>query len=183
MVPPSLPPHPGVSQLRPLSSVPFHSWPDSYVHLQSDSVPALQSCNPFRTSPLPVPVLPCNPLPTNPFLCMVLPPGSSDLASLATSSMDISDFDIMSPVPPEGHVPPFPNPFAGVAPAMTGLVQDQLLQALNMHFYNTNIILDHLQVHAATTTAATTTSMAKKYIALPDGFDGHPKNWHIFEGQ
>ena len=23
----------------------------------------------------------------------------------------------------------------------------------------------------------------KKYIALPDGFDGHPKNWRVFKGQ
>ena len=73
-------------------------------------------------------------------------------------------------------MPPFPNPFAGAVPAMTGLTQDQLLQALNVHFYNTNAILDHLQVQATTHATAAATSTVKKYIALPDGFDGHPKN-------
>ena len=66
---------------------------------------------------------------------------------------------------------------------MTGLTQDQLLQALNMHLHNTNAILDHLQVHATTAVTAAATSTVKKYISLPDGFDGHPKNWRIFKGQ
>ena len=47
---------------------------------------------------------------------------------------------------------------------MTGLTQDQLLQALNLHFYNTNAILDHLQIQATTHVTAAATSMAKKYI-------------------
>ena len=66
---------------------------------------------------------------------------------------------------------------------MTGLSQDQLLQALNLHFYNTNAILDHLQIQATTHATAAATSTVKKYIALPDGFDGHPKNWRVFKGQ
>ena len=64
--------------------------------------------------------------------------------------------------------------------SFAGLIQDQLFQASNVHFYNINaIILDYLQVHA--TTAAT--SMVKKYIALPDGFNGHPMNLCVFKGQ
>ena len=115
---------------------------------------------------------------------MVPPPGLSvGPVSPATSSTDISDFDLTSPVPLEGRVPPFPNPFAGAAPTMTDLTQDQLLQALNVHFHNTNAILDHLQVHATTAATAAATSTVKKYISLPDGFDGHPKNWHVFKGQ
>ena len=117
----------------------------------------------------------------------MIPPPGNDVESPATSSTGISDFDLTSPVPLEGRVPPFPNPFAGVAPAMTGLTQDQLLQALNLHFYNTNAILDHLQVqvttHTSTAAAATSMATVKKYIALPDGFNGHPKNWHVFKGQ
>ena len=133
--PPSLPPRPGASSLGPPPPIPFHSRPVSSAHLLSDSAPALQSRNPFRTSPLAVPVPPFDPLPTNPFLSMIPPPGLSvDSASPATSSTDISDFDLTSPIPLEGRVPPFPNPFAGAAPAMTGLTQDQLLQALNTHF-------------------------------------------------
>ena len=150
-VPPSLPPRPGASSLGPPPPIPFHSRPFSSAQLLSDPAPALQSRNPFRVSPLPVPVPPFNPLPTNPFLRMTAPSGASDgSTSPATSSTGISDFDLMSPVPLERRVPPFPNPFAGAAPAMTGLTQDQLLQALNVHFYNTNAILDHLQIQATT---------------------------------
>ena len=181
-VPPSLPPRPGASSLGPPPPIPFHSRPFSSAQLLSDSAPALQSRNPFRTSPLAVPVPPFDPLPTNPFLRMA-PPTGNGAESPATSSTGISDFDLTSPVPLEGRVPPFPNPFAGAAPAMTGLTQDQLLQALNVHFYNTNAILDHLQIQATTHATATTTSTVKKYIALPDGFDGYPKNWRIFKGQ
>ena len=43
-----------------------------------------------------------------------------------------------------------------------------------------NQILDQLQIHAA---AAAATSTAKKYIALPEGFDGNPKHWCVFKGQ
>ena len=44
----------------------------------------------------------------------------------ATLSTNISDFDITTPVPLEGHTPPFPNPFAGAASVMGALTQDQL---------------------------------------------------------
>ena len=66
---------------------------------------------------------------------------------------------------------------------MGALTQDQLLQALNMHFYNMNQILDQLQIHAATATIAAVMPTTKKYIALPKGFDGNPKHWHMFKGQ
>ena len=178
----SLPPRPGASSLGPPPPIPFHSRPFSSAQLLSDSAPAFQSRNPFRTSPLAVPVPPFNPLPTNPFLRMA-PPTGNGAESPATSSTGISDFNLTSPVPLEGHVPPFPNPFAGAAPAMTGLTQDQLLQALNTHFYNTNAILDHLQIQATVHATAAATSTVKKYIALPDGFDGHPKNLRVFKGQ
>ena len=182
--PPSLPPRPGASQLRPPPPIPFHTRPSSLAHLHSDSTPVSQPRNPFRVSPLPVPVPPFNPLPTNPFLRMTVTSGDGEgSTSPATSSTGISDFDITSPVPLEGRVPPFPSPFAGAAPVMMGLTQDQLLQALNVHFYNTNAILDHLQIQATTHATAAATSTVKKYIALPDGFDGHPKNWCVFKGQ
>ena len=113
-VPPSLPPRPGASSLGPPPPIPFHSRPFSSAQLLSDSAPALQSRNPFRTSPLAVPVPPFDPLPTNPFLRMAPPTGNS-AESPATSSTGISDFDLTSPVPLEGRVPPFPNPFAGAA--------------------------------------------------------------------
>ena len=131
-VPPSLPPRPGASQLRPLPPIPFHSRPIPSVQLSLAPAPIPQSCNPFLTAPLPVP--PFNPLPTIPFLRAVTPSGNDGSLSPATSSTGISDFDITSPVPLEGRVPPFPNPFAGAAPVMGALTQDQLLQALNVHF-------------------------------------------------
>ena len=167
-VPPSLPPRPGASSLGPPPPIPFHSRPFSSAQLLSDSAPAFRSRNPFRTSPLAIPVPPFNPLPTNPFLHMVAPPGHNDgSASPATSSTGVSDFDITSPVPLEGRVPPFPNPFAGAAPVMGALTQDQLLQALNVHFHNTNQILDQLATHAATAQVTAVAPTAKKYIALP----------------
>ena len=153
IAPSPLPPHPGVSQLRPPSPVSFHPQPTSSVHLLLDPAPALSSHNPFRMSPLAIPVPPFDLLPANPFLCMV-PPLDLSIKSVppATSSTGISDFNITLLVPLEGRVPPFPIPFADAAPAMTSLTQDQLLQALNLHFHNTNAILDHLvmQVTAAT---------------------------------
>ena len=62
---------------------------------------------------------------------------------------------------------------------MNTLTQDQLLQALSVHFHNMNQILDQLQIHAATATTTTAMSTANKYIALPKGFDGNPKHWHM----
>ena len=98
--PPSLPPRPGASQLRPLPPIPFHSRPTSSVHLHLDPAPVLQSRNPFLMAPLAVP--PFNPLPTNPFLRAVTPSGNDGSLSPATSSTGVSDFDITSPVPLEG---------------------------------------------------------------------------------
>ena len=66
---------------------------------------------------------------------------------------------------------------------MGALTQDQLLQALNVHFHNTNQILDQLATHAATVQVAAAAPTAKKYIALPEGFDGNPKHWRVFKGQ
>ena len=64
---------------------------------------------------------------------------------------------------------------------MGALTQDQLLQALNVHFHNTNQILDQLATHAATAQVTAAAPTAKKYIALPEGFDGNPKHWHVFK--
>ena len=66
---------------------------------------------------------------------------------------------------------------------MGALTQDQLLQALNMHFYNMNQILDQLQIHATTAPVTAAVPTTKKYIALPEGFDGSPKHWRVFKGQ
>ena len=178
---PSLPPRPGASQLRPPPPIPFHSRPIPSAQLSLAPAPIPQSRNPFLAAPLPIP--PFNPLPTNPFLRMDILSGNNGPVSPATSSTGVSDFDITSPVPLEGRVPPFPNPFAGAAPVMGALTQDQLLQALNVHFHNTNQILDQLATHAATVQVAAVAPTAKKYIALPEGFDGNPKHWRVFKGQ
>ena len=66
---------------------------------------------------------------------------------------------------------------------MGALTQDHLLQALNVHFHNTNQILDQLATHAATSQVTAAAPTAKKYIALPEGFDGNPKHWRVFKGQ
>ena len=167
---PPLPPHPGASQLRPPPPIPFHSRPISSAQLSSAPAPIPQSRNPFLMTPLPVP--PFDPLPTNPFLHVDVPSGSSGHASPATLSTSISDFNITSPVPLEGRVPP-----------IGALTQDQLFQVLNVHSYNTNQILDQLQIHAATAQVTAVAPTAKKYIALPEGFDGNPKHWRVFKGQ
>ena len=44
---------------------------------------------------------------------------------------------------------------------MGALTQDQLLQALNVHFHNTNQILDQLATHAATAQVAAAAPTAK----------------------
>ena len=93
---PSLPPHPGASQLRPLPPITFHSQPISSAQLSSVPAPVSHSCNPFLMASLPVP--PINLLPTNPFLHMVVSSGYNDGSiSPTTSSTGVSDFNITSP--------------------------------------------------------------------------------------
>ena len=78
--------------------------------------------------------------------------------------------------------------------------QEQMMQALNWHINTTNDILNRLVDHMANPPApaprpahtplfqplpafATTNHNPKKYIALPEPFDGNPKNWRVFKGQ
>ena len=76
--------------------------------------------------------------------------------------------------------------------------QEQMMAALNRHINTTNDILNRLVDYAANPPAprpahtplfqplpafATTSHSPKKYIALPEPFDGNPKNWRVFKGQ
>ena len=124
-------------------------------------------------------------------------------------STSLSGYDVVNPVSLEGRVPPFPRPFAAAyqqrhqpraqdQPDIVMDPQEQLMNAVNNHVAHTNEILNHMvdrmfnqpAVPPAHTPLmhplpafATTSHAPKKYIALPEPFDGNPKNWRTFKGQ
>ena len=176
--------------------IPFHSRPNSSAHL----------------SPAPIPVPPFDLLPINvrTKLPVVESNMVSPSSSVSTS---LSAYDFINPVPLEGRVPPFPRPFAAAhqhrdynldlehQPEEPDIImdpQEQMMAALNRHINTTNDILNRLVDYAANPPAprpahtplfqplpafATTSHTPKKYIALPEPFDGNPKNWRVFKGQ
>ena len=161
--PPSLPPHPGVSHMRPPPPIPFHSMPTSFCHWYRHL-----SSNLGTLSMLKSPLL----------LCLFHPLTHCPPTPSFAQNSPLVTMDRRHPLPL-----PLASPTSGAAPVMGALTQDQLLQVLNMHFYNTNQILDQLQIHAATAPVAAAAPTTKKYIMLPEGFDGSPKHWCVFKGQ
>ena len=184
--PPPIPSHPGVSLQRPLPIIPFHSRPTSSMHL----------------SPAPIPVPPFDPLPVTVRTRLPVVE-SSMVSPSSLVSISFSGYDVVNPVSLEGQVPPFPKPFAAayqqcdynldVEHQELDIVmdpQEQMMNAFNWHINTTNDILNRLVNHMANPPAptpqpthtpllqplpafATTSHTPKKYIALPEPFDGN----------